>query len=202
MDAAEEKAVREASSNVSEHLKQVSTAPLLALHEVQTHIRERGLLRQVVVRDELLQTLTNLREGAASASRSCGEMGQNGSKCVKAAADRVEKLSGRIAVLQERLEIVSDIHRDVQKPKAAPSRLRRAWQRSGLGRREETSEADSLPIGVGQGLDNELIHGEVDIDEYAMQISKLARTFAELEEANNRKLSKRNSSGSASGSQK
>ncbi|GBG34058.1 Disease resistance-like protein CSA1 [Hondaea fermentalgiana] len=181
--------------DVSEHVKRLASDPLTALVQVQRHVREKGLVDQLTVRDVLLQSLTSLREGAAGTSGT-----ETGPRRVQYAANRVGELSNRIRVLQERLEIVSGIHRDVQTPPGrkrtgSSGRLRRVLQ-SATGRGQTSpSSPDTLPLGVGQGLDNELISGEVDVDEYALQISRLARTFAELEGASKRKEAREGRSG-------
>jgi len=39
---------------------------------------------------------------------------------------------------------------------------------------------ETMPVGIGQLLDQTLMSGEMDVDQYAMQMSRLAETYSEM----------------------
>ncbi|CAK9104034.1 Calmodulin [Durusdinium trenchii] len=181
------------AEGVSEVAKQVANDPMVGLFRVHHHVRRRAVPEQVAVKDALLGRLTELRHAVslahptkfASTPTAANAGVQTRPRSV---AKDVERLTDRVDVLRQRLEIVSGIQHKVSDGGSGAKRsdsksasfIRRHLQRSKQQQDDEEDASDHLPVGIGQLLDNNLMNGDVDIDEYAMEIVKLANSFSEM----------------------
>eukprot|EP00516_Mucochytrium_quahogii_P000737 CAMPEP_0203760360 /NCGR_PEP_ID=MMETSP0098-20131031/13672_1 /ASSEMBLY_ACC=CAM_ASM_000208 /TAXON_ID=96639 /ORGANISM=" , Strain NY0313808BC1" /LENGTH=171 /DNA_ID=CAMNT_0050653885 /DNA_START=57 /DNA_END=569 /DNA_ORIENTATION=+ len=167
---------KQLSSNFSDHLKKVGNDPIIGLCSVQRHIREKGIRDQVVIKNALLQRMFEMRQVASTArsnrfrqekgqteeEQELGLQGQGqGSVDLNKVTGVLDALADRVEALRQTIEIVSGIQEAVQTP-GKKGRKHIARDRGG-------SDVETMPVGIGQLLDQTLMSGEMDVDQYAMQ---------------------------------
>lgn len=164
--------------SLSELLKKATNDPMTGLYQVQQHIREKGLREQVLLKDKLLAQLTRMRHSTATASATSAAAPSAAAGApvpvLKEAAAAMTRVATKVDVLRQRLAIVSGIQEEVMSPRKS-KRLSFGRRRTGSG-----SAAESLPIGIGQLLDNDLLTGDLDIDSYALETAKLAKAYEKM----------------------
>ena len=85
-------------------------------------------------------------------------------------------------MLQERLETMVNIELLIQSTPPSSAAGTGAGYRSPENMRRQSQKAStppSLPIGIGQVLDDMLIKGEMNVDDYVLKMSKLADDASE-----------------------
>jgi len=186
----------EASEAATDFVKRLANDPLQGLHEVQTHIRGKAIRDAVERKEALLRILTSTRETLAR-GKALDVSGSGEARMAKAAA-RLRGLSETVDSLRERLEIVSSIQDDVKKTSESFS-SRGSSKRSSFGRwRKDFGRDDdiddehdsSLPVGVGQHLDNTLMNDEVDVDQYVEELDNLVNVYSQLSSAEKKRSSR------------
>jgi len=150
---------QELSIGMSEQLKLTLLDPMVTMREVLLHIRVRGMKQNLQIKRDLMNQLSHMRASSAQQSHSrFKDPSVHTDIDFKLAGHRLDALTRHIDAMREKLEILRSISRDSILPR------------------------ESLPIGIGQTLDNDLMSGDMSVDEYVMQISKLHKSYNEIED--------------------
>jgi len=167
------------AENVSENLKLVTNEPVSGLYFVHKHVREKALRDMIRTKTKLLKHLSKLRQNLANVNADIGSTDIEES--LRKGTAKTSEVASRIDALQERLETMINIEFEVQQlnsispsGKGSDKSPSRSEKKSSKDRERDAKTPVTLPIGVGKRLDDMLMKGDLNIDDYVLKMSKLA----------------------------
>lgn len=175
----------------------------LGLYYTTQHVRRKHLKAMVRLKFAQSKRLNVIRRELAEPNISLPK--ENVEKAVESGKKRLDQLADRMEALFERANIVTEIEHSIQTTPTTPSGPSSAWTNPEDPSSSSGSRLDSLrksfksirmkatqtppqpqtvrnplPVGMGQLLDDHLMRGEMDIDDYALKMAKLANTYEEM----------------------